>query len=683
MVRRTGFRPTPAEGLRPAGRCQVSPIAGVRWAPWGSRNRTGFRLLLLGLLLLLAPGAWRPAPALAQLPAGTPVYSVNAKWVTDHGSQLYNIKSFGAVGDGSTDDTAAIQAGLNQVCGVPGVGPGMGNLFFPLGTYKITSTLYCYANPSYSSRISGAVGGDSGNQSTIIWAGASGGTMIVLMGWRQSVVENLNFNCAGIAKYGIVVTATNTINTTLGTAVTSPGSVTFTPGSMSGIEPPANQYPGTILNVDTGANFEVVFVTATTTGTATATFAKTHLATAPVGNSGNSGGSGLFESVSVFNATGGTYSAGWLVGNHYDADLAGIHWDHCYVGQANSSIAGYAGILFIKAQNVMNFSWKKGWFIGLQHGIDAAGYFGYLDVEDGNAEGDTVSDFLFGSDQHNQYRISSFRTELASGAAFIGSAGSTTSPGSLEINGVSVNEGATAPTNDCVVNWMGGMRITGSVFYTSPGHIAKVCAGANAFQNSQNQGGVTLIGNQFQGVTSGPPPVYGNAGANLAYGNAAVYALANWGLSSDGSTTSRLQDYQAVGILADESQSGAVSSSAVLNGGNTSCLLGWENNAANGAITVCKNTSDQLQIAGATGISLPGHVGSATADTAGSVTITSSTSATVNFGTSYGSAPKCVVIPASDPTSVGAFWVTSTTTGLTVNVHTPGTITFNYVCVGI
>ncbi|MGO8732079.1 MAG: hypothetical protein ACLQVM_04715 [Terriglobia bacterium] len=86
---------------------------------------------------------------------------------------------------------------------------------------------------------------------------------------------------------------------------------------------------------------------------------------------------------------------------------------------------------------------------------------------------------------------------------------------------------------------------------------------------------------------------------------------------------------------------------------------------------------------GPTSMSAPGHFGSSSSDAAGSVTISSSTSATVNFGTSYNSAPKCVVTPTSDPTSVGAYWVTSTTSGLTVYVHASGTITFNYVCVGI
>jgi hypothetical protein len=98
-------------------------------------------------------------------------------------------------------------------------------------------------------------------------------------------------------------------------------------------------------------------------------------------------------------------------------------------------------------------------------------------------------------------------------------------------------------------------------------------------------------------------------------------------------------------------------------------------NSQNGAYNFGGNVSGG-------GFTAPGHVGSTTADNQGTVTITNSVSATVNFSVAFQHAPICTLTPTSDPTSVGAYWVTSTTSSFTVNVHRSGTITFNYVCMG-
>ncbi|MDR9793616.1 glycosyl hydrolase family 28-related protein [Aeribacillus pallidus] len=47
---------------------------------------------------------------------------------------IFNVKEFGVKGDGTTDDTTAIQAAIDSV-------PPNGVIFFPRGTYKITSAL--------------------------------------------------------------------------------------------------------------------------------------------------------------------------------------------------------------------------------------------------------------------------------------------------------------------------------------------------------------------------------------------------------------------------------------------------------------------------------------------------------------------------------------------------------------
>jgi hypothetical protein len=62
---------------------------------------------------------------------------------------IVNVLDFGAVGDGSADDTAAIQAAIdslpNQTSNQGTVGEG-GQVFFPAGIYKITSSINIGAN---------------------------------------------------------------------------------------------------------------------------------------------------------------------------------------------------------------------------------------------------------------------------------------------------------------------------------------------------------------------------------------------------------------------------------------------------------------------------------------------------------------------------------------------------------
>jgi hypothetical protein len=74
--------------------------------------------------------------------------------------------------------------------------------------------------------------------------------------------------------------------------------------------------------------------------------------------------------------------------------------------------------------------------------------------------------------------------------------------------------------------------------------------------------------------------------------------------------------------------------------------------------------------------------GASNSDLDGTITINSAASATQTFATAFGVAPSCVIVPTSDPTSVGTWWVTTTTSAVTAHVHTSGTITFNYHCSG-
>lgn len=65
----------------------------------------------------------------------------------------------------------------------------------------------------------------------------------------------------------------------------------------------------------------------------------------------------------------------------------------------------------------------------------------------------------------------------------------------------------------------------------------------------------------------------------------------------------------------------------------------------------------------------------------GQITISSATSGSHSFGTSYKSAPVCIVSPTSSPGST-TWWVTSSTSSVTVTLSASSTMTFNYSCFG-
>jgi hypothetical protein len=103
-----------------------------------------------------------------------------------------NVKTnSGAVGDGVTDDTAAIQAALNQL------GQSNAVLYFPAGTYKISSTLTLS-----NTRNIGVIGEDPALV-TLSWYGASNTPMFRTSGVSYSKIQRITFNGRNLASYGL------------------------------------------------------------------------------------------------------------------------------------------------------------------------------------------------------------------------------------------------------------------------------------------------------------------------------------------------------------------------------------------------------------------------------------------------------------------------------------------------
>lgn len=104
-----------------------------------------------------------------------------ARPLADRFAEVRSVKDFGAVGNGSTNDTAAIQAALDSLTGPAGLGPG-GTLFFPPGIYRVDGQIvlkHTGASPPLQPnvRIVGAGAHFSGQGST-----PSTGTVLDLRG---------------------------------------------------------------------------------------------------------------------------------------------------------------------------------------------------------------------------------------------------------------------------------------------------------------------------------------------------------------------------------------------------------------------------------------------------------------------------------------------------------------------
>lgn len=92
--------------------------------------------------------------------------------------QIVSVKDFGATGNGSTDDTLAIQRAINYLASIGG-----GTAKFPTGTYKISSKLTISSNSIFLS--------GEGRQSSIIAPVAMAQDFILFSGCSQGGVNNL------------------------------------------------------------------------------------------------------------------------------------------------------------------------------------------------------------------------------------------------------------------------------------------------------------------------------------------------------------------------------------------------------------------------------------------------------------------------------------------------------------
>ena len=107
-------------------------------------------------------------------------------------SAVFNVQDsdYGATGDGTTDDTVAIQAAITAALAVGGT------VYFPAPStaYKVTDTLDIAAGQAYLNLVAPPI---SETNSLIAWAGSNSTPVFSTRGWRNSTIQNISVRVPG------------------------------------------------------------------------------------------------------------------------------------------------------------------------------------------------------------------------------------------------------------------------------------------------------------------------------------------------------------------------------------------------------------------------------------------------------------------------------------------------------
>jgi hypothetical protein len=125
------------------------------------------------------------------------------RWGQLGGMPWYNVLDYGAKGDGTTDDTAAIQAAIDACAA-----NGGGTVYFPPGTYKITNTITVKKKVNlvgdHSSDTFTEVSGEIA-VTKLVWGSSTAGKMMITESLWGSVMRGLLLDGNWVADQGLEV----------------------------------------------------------------------------------------------------------------------------------------------------------------------------------------------------------------------------------------------------------------------------------------------------------------------------------------------------------------------------------------------------------------------------------------------------------------------------------------------
>jgi hypothetical protein len=305
----------------------------------------------------------------------------------------------------------------------------------------------------------------------------------------------------------------------------------------------ANITVGTVLNVDSGASVEYVYVTATTRNTFTARFTKSHNALAVVGNGPPSSGN-VFRRLTITGVV-GPGSAALAFGNATSFATAQISEVDMYDLQLHgSSLNSGAGIVMLSSGNTKNFKLNGGSIAYFKYGVDWANASGTFLINGTIFSGQTIADVRTGT---GNMHIQAVESE-GSGYMFVtGSTGAN--PGSLTIIGSSWQGGADA--DDIMINYSGNITLIGNTFFNLRTDSSVPKVKTVALFDAPQPSTIFSQGNWYMNATSGFAPIVDGGGSSVwarAHDKLSVTSLGDYG--GRGGALVRLKNFVPVTNMA-------------------------------------------------------------------------------------------------------------------------------------
>ena len=135
------------------------------------------------------------------------VTNSSGQYVQNGVAPVFNVKNFGAVGDGTADDTTAIQAAINAAIS------NHGHVYFPTGIYACNALNVNYATGLYVSGERSQYNSGLSTGSIIKWTGGGTGTLLTLLDCQDTHFEYLHFygqnNQVDFDNFGVNVSSDN------------------------------------------------------------------------------------------------------------------------------------------------------------------------------------------------------------------------------------------------------------------------------------------------------------------------------------------------------------------------------------------------------------------------------------------------------------------------------------------